>query len=489
VPIGFVGELYIGGEGVGRGYLNASEKDASRFGDDPFHAGRMYRTGDLVYRLPDGNLVFIGRVDRQVKIGGFRIELEEIEAVLSAHPGVRHCAVVATGSNDRQWLGAYVEKAPDSSSGPAEWVAHLRRSLPPHMVPVGFVVLDRMPMTPGGKVDRQSLPPFEPMLNSGELAAEPATELEQKLVELWRESLGVARVSTTDNFFELGGDSLAATRLIIGIENRLGQELTLALLQRAPTPARMALLLDRGASAGSHFLELKRSGTRPPFICMTTMANEPQQLESLARRMPADQPFWVLPLTDASPGPEGAVERLANLAYDLVRSAIPSGDCTLGGYCLGGLVAYTVAQRFGGNVPLVVLFDTQTPGYPKIFRGRKSYVRQMGDWLRGHAKFSLRDVGTHFRTVFRLARKNSGQSSPAPADFPMIHFLAGADPCSTKVLEDPRLGWRDLCPAGVEHFYVDAHHDNMFEEAVMKTIATPLTDALHRASCAIKHTV
>jgi surfactin family lipopeptide synthetase C len=490
VPVGFVGELYIGGEGVGRGYLNPSEKDASRFGDDPFHSGRMYRTGDLVYRLPDGNLVFVGRGDRQLKIRGFRIELEEIEAVLSAHPGVRHCAVVATGPNDRQRLGAYVEKSPGTNSGPADWTSHLRRSLPEHMVPVGFVVLDAMPMTPNRKIDRQSLPPFEPgAIHRGPLVPEPVKKLEKELIELWRESLGVARVSAADNFFDLGGDSLAATRLIIGIEHRLGRELTLGLLQRAPTPARMALLLERDAPAGSPFLELKRTGTRPPLICVTTTANEPRQLESLARKLPADQPFWVLPVTDPVPGEEGTVERLANLAYELVSSTIPNGNCALGGYCLGGLVAYTVAQRlsaFGTNVPLVVLFDTQTPGYPKVPRGGKSYLRQAGDWLRGHAKFSLRDVSTHLRTVFRLARKNAGQSSPKVAGFPMIHFLAGSDPCSTKVLEDPRLGWRDLCPAGVEYFYVDAHHDDMFEEAIVETIVPPLNDALHRAYCAIK---
>ncbi|MGA3205426.1 MAG: thioesterase domain-containing protein, partial [Bryobacteraceae bacterium] len=196
-------------------------------------------------------------------------------------------------------------------------------------------------------------------------------------------------------------------------------------------------------------------------------------------------------LTDLVPGKEGTVERFASLAYDLVRSAIPSGDCTLGGYCLGGLVAYAVAQRlsaFGANVFLVVLFDTPAPGYPKVLRGSKSYLRQAGDWLGGHAKFSLRDVGTHLRTVFRSARTNAGRSRPAVARFPMIHFLAGADPCSTKVLEDPRLGWRDLCPAGVEYFYVDAHHNDMFEDATIATIAKPLTDAFDRAYCGTKQT-
>jgi acyl carrier protein len=355
------------------------------------------------------------------------------------------------------------------------------------MVPVGFVLLDAIPMTANGKVDRQSLPPLNPgVIHSGAPAAEPATKLEQELVELWRESLGIARVSTADNFFELGGDSLAATRLIIGIENQLGHKLTLGLLQRAPTPARMAQLLEREAPTGGPFLELKRTGTRPPLICITTMASEPQQLDWLAKRMPADQPFWVLPVTDPLPGQQGTVERLTNLAYDLVRSAIPGGDCALGGYCLGGLVAYAVAQRlsaFGANVPLVVLFDTQTPGYPQVLRGGKSYLRSAGDWLRGRAKLSLRDVGIHLRTVFRVVRKNAGQSSAAAAYFPMIHFLAGADPCSTKVLEDPRLGWLDLCPAGVECFFVDAHHDRMLEKTTLQTIATPLTNALHRAYC------
>jgi len=164
--------------------------------------------------------------------------------------------------------------------------------------------------------------------------------------------------------------------------------------------------------------------------------------------------------------------------------AVPEGGCVLGGYCLGGLVAYTVAQQLssaGVKVPLVVLFDTQTPGYPKFLRSRRSYLRHAGDWLRGRGKFSLRDVRSHLERVYEVAQKNAVQAVPAVAGFRMVHFLAGSDPVSTRVLEDPRLGWSDVCPAGVEVFYVDAHHDNLFHEAAIDKMEVPIATALHQA--------
>ncbi|MGD0579818.1 MAG: amino acid adenylation domain-containing protein, partial [Bryobacteraceae bacterium] len=497
VTAGLTGELHLGGEGVGRGYLGASGKDAARFLPDPFRAdtaGRMYRTGDLVFRLPDGNLVFVGRSDRQVKIRGFRVELEEIEAALALHPGVRQCAVVLAGAEGRQKLAAYVTPAPGTTARPADWRAHLARRLPEHMLPAGFVTLTEMPMTPGGKIDRQSLPPFEPRQDEpSAVPHEPATALEQSLIRLWREALDGARVEPHDSFFDLGGDSLAATRLIVLIEKHLGRELPLAALMRAPTPARMAALLEAGtggtpgmAHAGGPFLALKPSGTRPPFVCITTTSTGPLCFERLARHVEADQPFLVLPMVDPAAGLERMVERLAGRACEALRAARPEGPYILGGYCLGGNVAYAAAQKLsaaGAKVRLVVLFDSAAPGYPKVLRSGRRYLRQFGQLLRGRASFSLRDIGDHFRMIGGLVRRSTMRTYKAvPAAFPVVQFIARQEQISARVLEDPRLSWRELCPAGFQVFEVGARHGNLFDQGSVEEIAARLEEALRRVN-------
>ena len=493
--MGITGELYLAGEGVGRGYLEASGGDASRFPPDRFRGeaeGGMYRTGDLVFRLPDGNLVFVGRADRQVKIRGFRVELEEIEAVLAAHPGVGRCAVVLAGAEGRQKLAAYVTAAP-GTAGPADWKAHLARRLPEHMLPAAFVTLPEMPMTPGGKIDRQSLPPFELWRDEPAGASrEPATALERALVRLWCEALDAPRASPHDNFFDLGGDSLAATRLIVLIEKHFGRELPLAVLMRAATPARMAALLEAGAkgtpgpTAEGPLLALKPSGTRVPLVCITTTAVGPQCFERLARRLSAEQPFLVLPMLDPEAGLEQAVERLADPACKALRAAMPEGPYILGGYCLGGIVAHAVAQRLcaqGAEVRLVVLFDSPAPGYPKLLRGGRNYLRQATEWLRGRATFRLRDIARYLGTIGRLLRRNTVRTyQPEPAGFPVVQFIARQEPIATRVLTDPRLGWHELCPSGFQTFEVEAGHGSLFDEEAALEIAARLEQALRLAN-------
>jgi amino acid adenylation domain-containing protein len=497
VPAGISGELYLGGEGVGRGYLNPSEEDAARFLPDPFGddgAGRMYRTGDLVFRLPDANLVFVGRLDRQVKIRGFRVELEEIEAALALHPGVRQCAVVLVGAEGRQKLTAYVTPALMTTARPADWRAHLARRLPAHMMPAGFVTLKKMPLTPAGKIDRQSLPPFEP--NRDEpvtVLHEAATPLEHSLVRLWSEALDAPRVDLSDSFFDLGGDSLAATRLIVLIEKHLGRELPLAALMRAPTPTRMAALLENStagtpgmAYAEGPFLALKPSGSRPPLVCLTTSSEGPRCFERLAWRLEGDQPFLVLPLADPAAGFERTVERLAELACNALSAAKPQGPYILGGYCLAGIVAYAAAQKLcaaGADVRLVVLFDAPAPGYPKVLSSGRGYLRQSGEWLRGRVAFSLWDIGRHIGMLGRLVRRSAERTyRAAPASFPVIQFIARQEQISTRVLEDPRLGWREFCPAGFQVFEVGARHGNLFDEESVEEIAARLGEALRPAN-------
>ncbi|MET0395625.1 MAG: amino acid adenylation domain-containing protein, partial [Longimicrobiaceae bacterium] len=232
VPIGVPGELYVGGAGVARGYLNRPELTAERFVDDPFAPGRLYRTGDRVRWMADGSLEYLGRLDEQVKVRGFRIEPGEIEAALRRAPGVADCAVVAredeTGTAGRR-LVAYVV-------GDAEAEAlrdRLRRTLPEHMVPSAFVALDALPLTTNGKLDRRALPAPE-LASADERYEAPADETEQALAGIWAEVLRVDRVGRRDNFFELGGHSLLATRMLSRVRQVLEVKVALGELFTRP---------------------------------------------------------------------------------------------------------------------------------------------------------------------------------------------------------------------------------------------------------------
>ncbi|MFG3120566.1 amino acid adenylation domain-containing protein [Streptomyces sp. NPDC048201] len=247
VPPGVVGELYVSGDSLARGYHERAALTATRFVADPFDraGGRMYRTGDLARWTADGELVYVSRVDDQVKLRGFRIELGEIEAALTALPGIASaCATVREDRPGDRRLVAYTvaeegRRAPDA----AELRARLAESLPDHMVPAAYVPLDALPLTPNGKTDRQALPAPE-RTATGEHTA-PRTDLERELCAAFAETLGVPRVGVQDDFFALGGHSLLAVTLAQRIEERCGRRLSLRDLFAAPTVEGVARLLDR----------------------------------------------------------------------------------------------------------------------------------------------------------------------------------------------------------------------------------------------------
>ncbi|HEX2190564.1 MAG TPA: amino acid adenylation domain-containing protein, partial [Longimicrobiaceae bacterium] len=254
VPVGVAGELYVGGAGVARGYGGRPELTAERFVPDPFGGApgaRLYRTGDRVRRRPDGQLDFLGRADQQVKVRGFRVELGEVEAVLARHPEVRAVAAAVRGAEagDRR-IVAYLQAG---AGLPVAEVRELARAaLPEYMVPAAFVVLDALPLTPSGKVDRRALPEPDPAAAGDEpAAAHPRTPVEEVLAAVWEGVLGVPRVGPLDDFFDLGGHSLLATRVVSRIRAVLGVEASVRDLFEHPTVAGLAAALAgaRGSSA------------------------------------------------------------------------------------------------------------------------------------------------------------------------------------------------------------------------------------------------
>ncbi|WP_281665042.1 non-ribosomal peptide synthetase [Paraburkholderia fungorum] len=246
LPVGVIGELYLGGEGVGvaRGYLDRPALTAGRFVPDPFGApgARLYRTGDLVKRRADGVFDFIGRVDHQVKLRGLRIELGEIEAQLAAHDDVREAVAIVHGKGAQAALVAYVELSAEAGkrttrADAAELDAHLRHTLPDYMVPAHIVVLDALPRNTNSKVDRAALP--EPRRVARTYQA-PAAGLETALATIFCEVLDVERVGRGDHFFELGGHSLAAVRVATRVAERLARDVPVRALFEAPVLAQYA---------------------------------------------------------------------------------------------------------------------------------------------------------------------------------------------------------------------------------------------------------
>ena len=283
VPVGAVGELYVGGDGLARGYLNRAELTAERFIPDPFSeepGARLYRTGDFARYLPGGVIDFVGRADNQIKLRGFRVELGEVESALALHPSVRETVVTLKENGDREKvLVAYVVAARGAEPAASELRAHLRERLPDYMLPSAFVHLERLPLTPNGKVDRRALP--APGAGDREAQGDfepPRTPFEEALAKIWSEVLGVERVGAGDNFFELGGHSLLATQVVSRVHRDLNVELRLRSLFESPTLSGLAARVEAARLAGEQ-------ESQPPPVAARTRDDAPPPLSYAQRRL------------------------------------------------------------------------------------------------------------------------------------------------------------------------------------------------------------
>jgi amino acid adenylation domain-containing protein len=374
VPLGVVGEVYLGGVGVTRGYLGQPEKTAERYVPDPFGAapgGRLYRTGDLARWRPDGQSRFLGRRDRQVKLRGFRVELGEVEAALAGCPGVRE-ALVAMGvdaGGEPRLIGYVVARHPGELSPPA-LAAALRERLPAPMVPAAFVELPELPLLASGKVDYRALPAPEwagPTGPAPQVA--PRTALELELVQLWEELLGVSPIGVTDSFFEVGGHSLLAVRLVARLRQRFAAGLPLAVLFEAPT---VRLLAARLAASGTRpaataLVALRAQGSRPPLFFVHPIGGEVLGYYRLARHLGPEQPFFGLQASTLDEQAGAPHLTIAAMAAEYVTALLPvrpHGPYLLGGASFGGVVAFEMAQqlrRAGEETSLLALLDTPLP--------------------------------------------------------------------------------------------------------------------------------
>jgi len=367
LPDGVPGELYIGGQGLARGYHARPGLTAERFVADPSGKGaRLYRTGDLVRRRADGVIDFLGRLDHQVKIRGFRIELGEIEARLRSQPQVRDAVVVARDTEGGKQLIGYVATSSPALQGEALRMA-LQQGLPDYMVPSQILVLEHLPLSPNGKVDRKALP--DPSFKGREYVA-PRNALEAGLAAIWQEVLELEQVGVTDNFFELGGDSLRTLKVLSKVRNQpaLGVELKLRDMMSKPTIAELSGYVDDAVAVLSPLLPLNGPVAQcEPLFCLHAGFGTVFDYEPLARRLDGVRQVIGVQcrmLLDKH-WQDSSLEAMAQDYAGFIREQQPQGPYHLLGWSLGGPLALLVARVLEGQgqcVHFVGLVDSFVPG-------------------------------------------------------------------------------------------------------------------------------
>ncbi|WP_069817426.1 non-ribosomal peptide synthetase [Streptomyces sp. TP-A0874] len=364
---GVAGELYVSGCGLARGYVNRPGLSAERFVAHPFGGPgeRLYRTGDVVRWAADGRLEYVGRVDDQVKVRGFRIELGEIEAVLAQHVGVGQVAVVVREDRpgDKR-LVAYVVAA-DAAGGVdvGGLRGHVAGVLPDYMVPAAFVVLDALPVTANGKLDRRALP--VPEFGSSVGSRAPRSTQEEILCGLFAETLGVERVGIDDSFFELGGDSITSIQLVSKIRMVLGVQLSNRGIFETPTVAELSEKLDSGDGSDGFevLLPLRANGERPAVFCVHGAGGLSWPYSVFLKHLGPEYPVYGLQARGLEGGDEPIATSVREMATDYIeqmRTVQPSGPYHLVGWSFGGLVAHEIATQLeaaGDEVGLLVNLD------------------------------------------------------------------------------------------------------------------------------------
>ena len=518
VPIGVPGELHIGGIGLARGYLNRPELTAEKFIWNETLNSRLYKTGDLVRYLSDGNIECLGRIDNQVKVRGFRIELGEIESILNTHPEVQQAVIIAPeDSSGNKRLVAYITSSSESIPT-ATLRQFLKQKLPEYMMPSIFVVLDELPLTSNGKIDRRSLPaPEQFQSESVSSFIAPQDELELQLTKIWEKVLGIKPIGIKDNFFEIGGHSFLAILLFAEIEKSMGKQLPLAALFQAPNIKELAnLLRDEGwSSSWTSLVPIKPGGSRRPFFCMHGAGGHVLNYYSLSRYLSPEQPFYALQaqgLDGKQPFHENFEDMAAHYIQE-IRELQPEGPYFLGGYCGGGKIAFEMAQQLralGQEVGLLAFFNTFN--LPKISQPASS-IEQFS----GKVKFLFQDIGYHWGNLSllkpkdklaflrermrwgqrRLQTRISAKSEMGSLaslhklhDRLVMEYEPKVYPGQITIFQtrklndadyDSRLGWEGLAEAGIEFHEIPAYFRGILVEPFVKNLAEQLETCLENA--------
>ncbi len=420
VPIGVPGEICVGGAGVARGYLNRPELDADRFIANPFTKApgeRLFRTGDLGRYLPDGNIEYLGRNDRQVKIHGYRVELDEIERTLKDAPGIDCAAVIThldTAGNIN--LVAYIVARPKIALNSLDLRSYLRQKLPEFMVPATIVVLDQLPLLPNGKIDLKALPaPDSSLVEMGVYVA-PSTRIEEELVQIWEDLLGVRPIGITQSFFDLGGHSLLAVSLFAQVNRHFGKHITLNTIFEEPTIKRLAEVIatQPDEAIWPSLVPIQPYGKKPPLFFVHPFGGDVTGFNIWAQHLGKDQPFYGLRARglDGIQKPLSRIEEMAALYLTELRLVQPSGPYYLGGYCIGGVIAFEMAQqlhRQGEQVALLTIVNQPPPNseYDKIRLSPGfmfAFLRNLPYWSVDFLQLRYSEISTRLKIKWAVSK-------------------------------------------------------------------------------------
>lgn len=502
---GIEGELYICGIGVTKGYINRDDLTAEKFIDDKFSpvpGKKMYKTGDLGRWLKNGEIQFIGRSDKQIKLRGYRIEKEEIEFQLRQHENIKDAIVeVYEDSVKNARLVAYLTlKTPVNKNEIGALIntcrKKLKKVLPEHMLPANFEVLQKIPLLPNGKVDIKALPKPSIQGNTAKRVG-PTNELEKMLVEIWEENIGIKNIGITDDFFELGGTSIIAVKTKIAIEAITSKRLSPSILFKYSTIQKLARVIsDFTEEEYKSLVAIQPDGTRIPVYIVHGIGLNVLNFRTLAVDLGPDQPVYGLHGVPLSGHQESldTIERIAEFYNMEILKQNPKGPYIIAGYSIGGVIAYEMVKQLkaaGKGVKALVMFDTAvqlpTHQYPLL---RKIWAKGLRQFPK--LKFRLlsfikypKATTAYLKTIYgkRFAhgdhQKHDIQGLPDYMQQTIIRLKHAFDqyvivPYEVKIdifstqklyyLDDPEfLGWRKYALQGVNVYRVSSSHHTMFD--------------------------
>lgn len=528
VPIGAYGELYIGGDGLAQGYLHRPALTAEKFVPHPFSEEpgmRLYKTGDMGRYLSDGAIEFLGRVDQQVKVRGFRIELGEIESVLSRHPNVAESAVTVQEdeTGDKRLVG-YVVPTNGTTLEPTTLRQYLQTKLPNYMLPSTLMILDTFPLTPNGKLDRKSLPivGHQPTIKTDR--AELITPIERQLQVIWEQNLGVSGIGIHDNFFNLGGHSLMAAKMFFQIETIFHSKLPLSVLFTSPTIHEFSNLLasQGGSPSWSSLIPIQPSGTSRPFFAVPGVGGNVICFSLLSHLLGPTQPFYGFQSQglDGKTPPFSTIEAMAAHYIGEMQTIQPSGPYCLGGVCIGGVIAYEMAQQLLAQGEQVALLALMEPSAPRTKKGTHGVFHSPGRNLLLKYAYPLYYVWhltvSHFKTsntsldftklvmnkigyLVRLLKEKGNyehqqsllnidrvsnanrfallQYIPQKYSGRIVHFLAKERPIRQS--SDRRKKWEHLCTGEFQSFLIPGENSGrMLRQPGVQELAPALKEIL-----------
>lgn len=530
VPDGDIGEIYIGGTGVARGYMNKPELTAEKFIDDKFTGKpgeKIYRTGDLGKLLPGGDIQCLGRIDHQIKIRGYRIEAEEIEAQLKLHPGISHALVTLyTDEAGNMHLVAYVVPRRITSDDETnrqvqEWKAHLARVLPEYMIPDIFMPIPAIPLLENGKTNRKALP--QPVLyrEGLERYVEPVTDTEKALAQIFLNNIAIDRIGLIDNFFRLGIDSLVMVKIMVQIEKEFGKRFPLSILIKYPNLNQLAWLIDNDAIDTQYksLIPIRAKGSKIPLYIVHGIGLNLLNMYHMVSMLDEEQPVYGLQALglDGNTDQMDSIDEIARFYNGEILQHDPVGPYAISGYSFGGYIAFEMVRQLremGKEVKMLAMFDTNlqlpTHNMPAWPKWRIKGIRQVKKLLFRISTFITSPVKTikyllaqvpiyYYKLLNLLGISVVYNPDQVPAYMQkIIQHLQKAfkrhtlKPQSVKIqlfkaavkmyyVDDPvYFGWKDLALDGIDIHVVPGDHREMFIAPNDKYLAETLQRELDK---------